>query len=315
MLTADETDRDPSDPPEREGAEQGGGSRDASDAPSSAGGVLRRLRAAGLLPQKRRGQHFLHDPKLLTAVVDDAEVLAEDSIFEVGTGPATLTRHLARRSARVLTVEIDPAMFAFAQSELAGYSNVEALCADALEGGRLNPKVERALVDLQPFGWVSNLPYSIAATLTVALLESTLSWKRALLLVQSEVADRLCAAPGTRVYGPVSALVAYWATCRRGRRVEPGAFWPRPRVRSCFVELTPGEPLGSRQDYPAYAALVRYLFRGRRKQLRRLLTDLIGGPQTQATLARLALDPQTRPERLQPFDVLRLSREIPSDAV
>src|SRR4029450_13076376 len=104
---------------------------DPAPAPEGAG-VLRRLRDAGLLPRKALGQHFLHDPKLLRALVDEAQVGSEDRDFEVGTGPGTPPRGLARRAAEVLTVEVDAKMLAFARSELQGFPNIRYHLGDAL---------------------------------------------------------------------------------------------------------------------------------------------------------------------------------------
>lgn len=283
--------------------------------PQSAAGVLRRLREAGLAPRKRRGQHFLHDPRLLRAVVEEAGITDQDRVFEVGTGPGTLTRHLAGRAARVLTVEIDPEMAAFAARDLGSPDHVTFFCADVLEGRQVNPRVEKLLRSLQPFVWVSNLPYSVAATLVVAVLESELAWMRATLLVQKEVADRLAARPGDRAYGPLTLLVAFWARVRRGREVSRGAFWPPPRVRSSFVHLDPSGPLGPRQDYRAYAAWVRRLFGHRRKQLGALLKKALGPDRAARALATGRLAPQTRPELLEPRDFLCLAREFPMKVV
>ncbi len=283
--------------------------------PESAAGVLRRLREAGLAPRKQRGQHFLHDPRLLSAIVTDAGVSDQDRVFEVGTGPGTLTRHLAGRASRVLTVEVDPRMAAFAERDLGSPDHVTFLCEDVLDGRELHPRVESLLRQLQPFVWVSNLPYSVAATLIVAVVESDLSWDRATLLVQKEVADRLTARPGERAYGPLGALVSFWARTRPGRAVSAGAFWPPPRVKSSFVHLEPSEALGSRDDYRAYSDWVRELFGHRRKQLGRLLKDALGPDRATRALASGALDAEARPGVLPPRSFLFLAQEFPLKVV
>ena len=282
--------------------------------PASAAGVLRRLRDAGLRPRKHRDQHFLHDPGLLQAVVEDAKVSSETRVFEVGTGPGTLTRQLAARASKVLTVEVDPAMAAFAQQDLGSLDNVTVLCEDVLEGRRLNPRVEASLRRIQPFVWLSNLPYSIAATLIVVVLESPLEWTRAVLLVQEEVAGRLAAGPGERAYGPVSALVAFWANVRPGRAVPPGAFWPPPKVKSRFVHLEP-HVIGPRRDYQAYAAWVKGLFKGRRKQIGKLLKAAIGPDRAARALQAGGLNSAARPGELKARDFLFLAQEFPLNVV
>jgi 16S rRNA (adenine1518-N6/adenine1519-N6)-dimethyltransferase len=282
-------------------------------APATAAGVLGRLRGAGLLPRHRLGQHFLHDPKLLEALVRDAAVGPEDTVFEVGTGPATLTRVLAARAQRVLTVEVDPPMMAFAKAELAGLVNVTFLERDVLDGsGHLDPEVCAQLRSCERFVWVSNLPYQVATRLVVQVCEQGLVWSRASLLVQHEVALRLAAVPGGRAYGPATALLAYWVRDRtRGRRIPAGAFWPPPRVDGSVILLSEVVPMGQPEEYPAYAACVRRLFGGRRKQLQRLFREILGPENVERALQVAGCEPRARPESLGPVDFLNLSREFP----
>jgi 16S rRNA (adenine1518-N6/adenine1519-N6)-dimethyltransferase len=280
-------------------------------APDSSG-VLGRLRRAGLLPRKALGQHFLHDPKLLAALAEEARVGPGDSVLEIGTGPGTLTRELARRAGRVLTVDVDPRLLGFARQELKGFPNIQFHEGDALEGkGKaLSRDLVVRLRALEPFIWVSNLPYNVAATAIVLLLESGLEWTRASLLVQEEVAERIAAGPGEPAYGPTSALVAFWAGARLGRRVPAGAFWPPPRVTSRVLHLERGPPLAPAGQYPGYRAWVRKLFAGRRKQLRALLRRALG-PEGDRALAAWGWDPSRRPETLAPEDFLRLAVRFP----
>ena len=293
--------------------------RVAGDVPQSvpappAAGVLARLREARLLPRHRLGQHFLHDPKLLEALVRDAVVGAEDAVFEVGTGPATLTRVLAEHAAQVLTVEVDPRMMAFARHELSGCSNVTFLQRDVLDGaGKVDAEVEAHLRLHQPFVWVSNLPYQVATRLVVRVCEQGLRWSRASLLVQHEVALRLTASPGESAYGVSTALLSFWVRRRtRGRRIPAGSFWPVPRVDGSLIQLSEVAAFAPPEEYPAYAACVRRLFAGRRKQLRRLLREILGSECVERALELGGWDPRTRPENLGPEDFLKLSREFPS---
>ena len=134
-------------------------------APGGGTGLLGRLKSAGLAPRKSLGQHFLHDPSILSSLVESAGVGKGSHVLEIGTGPGTLTRELASRSSSVLTVEIDERMGAFAAVELEGFDNVEILQLDALDGKRkLHPLLLERLEGLGEFTWVSNLPYKIATT-------------------------------------------------------------------------------------------------------------------------------------------------------
>lgn len=274
-------------------------------------GVLLRLRASGLVPRRPLGQHFLHDPGLLAALACDAAIRPDERVFEVGTGPGTLTRELALRAARVLTVEVDAGLLAFAREELSGFSNVSFLHADVLARGGLEPAVAAELHAFEPFVWVSNLPYNIATHLVLEVCESPLRWDRAHLLVQSEVAQRLTAAPGAPEYGPVTALLAYWARERTaGRRVPAGAFWPPPSVDSRVVRLAGRSPLGAAEEYPGYRAWVKRLFTSRRKQIGRLLRDCLGTARAAEALGLGGWDPRSRAGELGPEDFLLLARRF-----
>jgi len=271
-----------------------------------------RLESAGLFPKKALGQHYLQDPRLLSAVVAEAGVSEGDRVFEVGTGPGTLTRQLALKAGRVLTVEKDPKLVEFARSELQGFANISFCCADVLESrDRLSASVLSELEPLGPFIWVSNLPYGIATPLIVTFCESSLPWTRAAVTVQGEVADRIAALPGERAYGPVTLLVSYWAAPRRGRKIPPGAFWPAPEVTSRVLHLERTEPLGTREEYPAYRHWVKLLFSERRKQLRGLLRKALG-PSSGKALELLGKAPERRAEHLAPADFLSLARAFPA---
>lgn len=275
-------------------------------------GVLLRLRREGFLPRKALGQHFLLDPRILGAIADAAGVGPSDVVFEVGTGPGTLTRELAGRARRVITVEVDAAIQAFARRELAEHDNIDYLCASVIaRDGRLDPRVDAALRDAGPFLWVSNLPYNLATSLIVTVCESGLSWSRAALTVQAEVARRLTAVSPSRDYGPTTALVAYWADVRAGARIAPGSFSPAPKVDSRVLLVRRRDPLGDPRDpdeYGRYRRWVKTLFAHRRKQVGRLLRQALGEEEGIAVCERLGWDPTRRPETLMPGDFLALAR-------
>ena len=286
-----------------------------SERPSSSGaqpGILKRLREAGLLPRKLLGQHFLHDPRILQGIASAAGIGPLDRVFEVGTGPGTLTRELARKASHVFTIDVDSRMLAFAEEELRDFSNVRFLCADVLAGrSRLRAEVLEVLRSMEPFSWVSNLPYGIASALIVAFCESDLRWIRAVLTLQDEVADRILAPPGKAPYGPLSALVAFWASARGGKRIHAGAFWPRPKVESRVVHLERHEPMGDAGDYGRYKAWVKRTLGARRKQIGRILRDALGAEEAKRFLAGTGWDPALRPGCLGPSDFLLLARTFP----
>ncbi len=276
-------------------------------------GVLQRLKAAGLAPRKGLGQHFLHDPKLLEAMTDAAELTPGEGVFEVGTGPGTLTRHLAAHARRVFSVEVDARLVAFAGRELEDLDNVEILEADVLERkSQLNPQVAEKLRELGAFRWVSNLPYSVATPLILAVLGANLPWRRCVLTVQWEMAERLCAAPGDPGYGAATALVRFWAIARTLRRIGAGTFWPPPRVESAVLELEPRDPPLVTTCYQAYRTWVRALFRSRRKQLRTLLKEVLGPAEAARALELGGWEPERRAETFDVSDFLLLAENFRS---
>ena len=280
-------------------------------------GWLDRYRAAGLLPRHARGQHFLTDPALLDSIAEAAGLTDQDTVFEVGTGPATLTRSLAARAGCVLSVEVDPRLAAFAERELRGHSNVEILQADVLPGQRtLAPLVVERLRSLGAFVWVSNLPYGIATPLTIELLRQDFPWRQAVLLVQAEVAERFAASPGSgrrAAYGPASVLVQSFARVERLRRLRPGAFWPPPKVDSALIRLQPAADPVDPALFDVLRGWVLRLFRERRKQLGGLLRDAVGPEQAALILRVTGWDPGRRPESLERDDFVRLARGFSLD--
>lgn len=277
-----------------------------------AGGLLRRLRAAGLSPKRSLGQNFLHDPGLLRSLVDAADIGADEAIFEVGTGPGTLTAELARKARCVLSVEIDDRMARFARGELAGLDNVEIVVGDVLESkSRLRESVAERLRALGDFKWVSNLPYAVATPLIIAFLQAGFRWQRAVLTLQTEVAERLAAGPGETGYGAVSPLLWFWATARKLRPISAGSFWPRPRVESAAVRLDPRVAGPDPALWPAYQAWVRRLFQSRRKQVGKLLRPLVGEVGVEEFLRDFGVQGTERPESLPPEAFLLLARKFP----
>ena len=292
-------------------------------------GVLGRLKQAGLAPRKSLGQHFLHDPKILASLAESSGVQPGSRVLEIGTGPATLTRELACRSASVLTVEIDDKMSAFAAAELAEFDNVEILKLDALGGKRkLNPLLFDRLISLGEFTWVSNLPYQIATTVIIALLEAGVSWQRAVLTVQNEVAERICSGPviqgkGRRIgsksqqsigYGPASLLVGYWAEAQYLKKISPGSFWPPPKVESAIILLEPRYKAITeemKRDYVSFSKWVQLLFQQRRKQLGGSLKNILGEADANKALTLGALSATLRPENLHLEDFRFLARVFP----
>lgn len=263
--------------------------------PRALAGVLRRhgVRAATSL-----GQHFLVDPAALRAIVDAAELTAADDVLEVGPGVGVLTAALADRARSVTAVELDGRMVAVLQETLAGRANVTVVQADALA-------VDLYALGARPSRIAANLPYQITTPLLERFLGDARRPPLVVVLVQEEVARRMCATAANerapRERGYLSVFVESFADARIVRRVPARAFRPPPRVSSAIVALrTRARPGFAPLDQTAFLRFVSDVFRHRRKQLRGALGHEAGVDKERAERALHAsgIAPTRRPEEL-----------------
>ena len=272
-------------------------------------GTAHVLRSHGIRPRKRFGQHFLVSRATLERILEAAALTPQDGILEVGAGIGTLTVALAPRVRAVVAVEMDPALLPALREQTAPFANVALQSGDIMRmdlqalAGRLPP----------PRKTVSNLPYNIASPLLAALLEPSLRFRRLVVTVQREVAERLTASPGTKAYGALSVAVQYRAAADVVARVPPAAFFPRPDVESAVVRLAPhDEPPVEVGDEALFRRVVRAAFAQRRKTLRNTLAaGLLIAPDAAAAACRAAgLDPGRRGETLDLAAFAALARAL-----
>lgn len=241
----------------------------------------------GLAADKGFGQNFLVDASALAAIVQAAELGPDDEVWEVGAGLGTLSRELAARTGRVVTIELDRRMQPVLAETLAPYSNVELRMTDALEVDWTEATPGAV--------FVANLPYNVGTAVLTRVLASG-RFRRLVVLLQREVAGRLAASPGTAAYGSLSLWVAHHGKVRVLRKVPPGAFLPPPKVTSAIVRIDVDPD--ARPD-PGTFALVRDGFKHRRKTLKaNLLAAGDDAPDVEAAIAQLGLDPKVRAEAL-----------------
>ena len=253
------------------------------------------LRRHGVRPAKRLGQNFLIDPNIIGKIVRLAGLGANDRVLEVGAGTGTLTRALAATGATVVAYEIDDRLRPVLEEVLAGAANVELRFADA------------ATADLSGAGWtmVANLPYYLSTTLLLDRLQAGSQPERFVVMVQREVAERLTAGPGSRVYGIPSVITRLYATPRLAFRVPASVFYPQPEVESAVVEIVRHPPA----SHAATAArLAAAAFGQRRKMLRRSLVGMLTEPEP--VLAAAGIDPRSRPEELDVAQFLALAEVV-----
>ncbi|MGW3244319.1 16S rRNA (adenine(1518)-N(6)/adenine(1519)-N(6))-dimethyltransferase RsmA [Streptomyces sp. NPDC001070] len=259
---------------------------------------IRELAAAlGVRPTKQRGQNFVIDANTVRRIVRTADVGPEDVVVEVGPGLGSLTLALLEVAKHVTAVEIDDVLAAALPSTVAarlpGRADRFALVhSDAL-------RVEE-LPGPPPTALVANLPYNVAVPVLLHMLATFPGIERTLVMVQSEVADRLAAGPGSKVYGVPSVKAAWYAEVKRAGAIGRNVFWPAPNVDSGLVSLVRRkEPLATTATREQVFAVVDAAFAQRRKTLRAALAGWAGSAAAaEEALVAAGVSPQARGESL-----------------
>ncbi|MGV9806231.1 16S rRNA (adenine(1518)-N(6)/adenine(1519)-N(6))-dimethyltransferase RsmA [Micromonospora chersina] len=252
----------------------------------------------GVSPTKKLGQNFVHDPNTVRRIVTTAGLAPDDVALEVGPGLGSLTLALLPVAAHVHAVELDPALAAALPETAARFAGADAARLTVHPGDALRVTAGD-LANPAPTALVANLPYNVAVPVVLHLLAELPSLRHGLVMVQKEVADRLVAGPGSKVYGIPSVKLAWYARSRAAGKVPPNVFWPVPNVDSGLVAFTRREP--PRADVPREAvfAVVDAAFAQRRKTLRAALAGWAGGPdRAAAALTAAGVDPGARGESL-----------------
>jgi 16S rRNA (adenine1518-N6/adenine1519-N6)-dimethyltransferase len=268
---------------------------------------VRRRDDGGRTPPIRKslGQHFLDDPRILDRIADALELTLDDTLIEIGPGRGSLTARLHGKARRLICIEYDRALAARLRERYAGDASVTVIQADVLSS-------DFAEIAGGPFKLVGNIPYYITTPILFKALEPPRP-SRAVYLVQREVAQRLVAKPGTSDYGALSVNAQALSRIELLFRVAPGSFHPPPKVESAVVRVTPlDRSIIADDEQPAFRKLVQDAFGLRRKQMRRVVRELldIDAPAADALLASAVIDPSVRPETLSADAFARLARAI-----
>lgn len=273
---------------------------------------LRRvLRSRNIKPSRLLGQNFLIDHNILGLIAEEAKVSREDFVLEVGAGTGLLSAYLAERAGWLTSIEIDCRLCEIWREFLSAYPNAEIINADILGSKHcLNNEVKRRVWEkfhqlrLSKFKCVSNLPYSIATSTIVALLEEGV--ELLLVTVQKELAIKIASSDGSREYGLISAVVQLLGKPQVIRIIPRTVFYPRPRVDACLlrVERKTPPPL-----YRSAKTIASHLFRYRRKTIARALTISMGLP-GKSLCAEAGIPPSLRAGSLSSDSLLRLTQAL-----
>ena len=233
------------------------------------------LQKYGFNFQKKFGQNFLIDTRILEEIISAAQITKEDFVLEIGPGIGTMTQYLCEAAREVVAVEIDKNLIPILADTLSAYDNVEVINEDIL-------KVDiKALAEARnqgrPIKVVANLPYYITTPIIMGLFESHVPIDSITIMVQKEVADRMQEGPGSKEYGALSLAVQYYANPKIVVHVPPSCFMPQPKVGSAVIRLVRHEqPPVEVQDEKLMFQLIRASFNQRRKTLANGLNNFPG---------------------------------------
>ena len=270
--------------------------------------VIREL--AGKLditPTKKLGQNFVIDPNTVRYIVDQSRITEADVVLEVGPGLGSLTLGLIAKAHKVVAVEIDPRLAQELPHTVQRFAPDYADRLTVIEANALKITPEE-IGGVQPTSIVANLPYNVAVPVIIHLLEVFPSVTNVLVMVQKEVADRICAGPGSRTYGIPSVKIKWFGRAEAAGNIGKNVFWPAPNVDSGLVRIIVEPQEGNRTKV---FSIVDACFAHRRKTLRAGLSEYAGSAAIAETALRDAgLDPSDRAEKLDLSSFVALSETL-----
>ncbi len=263
--------------------------------------------------QKRFGQNFLTDGNLLDSIVEKAGIGGNDTVVEVGCGGGTLTAAIAKKAKRVIGFEIDGNLKPVLKETLAEYDNTEIIFRDVMKVSA--GEIER--IAGGDYAVVANLPYYITTPVLMKFLEEGENVTSVTVTVQEEVADRLCALPGTPEYGAITVAVNAAGNAEKVMRIGRNLFYPVPNVDSAVVKITIDRDKYDAETRAMIRSVVRAAFQSRRKTLVNNLMQAfkISRAEAESAVAAAGIEPMTRGETLGVEDYRRLAERLKERSV
>ena len=272
--------------------------------------VIKSLMAdAGITFRKEFGQNFLTNRIIPEDIADNCADSSDSLILEIGPGIGCLTQELAMRYSKVVAVEIDKGLIPILEKTLADFDNVTVINGDIMKIDLPTLIAEHA--DGRPVSVCANLPYYITTPILMLLLESGIKFSSITVMVQNEVASRLCAKPGSSDYGAITTAIGYYGTVRKLFKVSAGCFVPAPKVDSAVVRIDLyDKPMYEVRDERLFKNLIKAAFEMRRKTLQNAISAKyphIPKETLLSAIAEIGHDERVRGERLSTEDFARLA--------
>lgn len=262
------------------------------------------LNKNGFYFEKRYGQNFLTDEKLLNELVEKAGVTASDTVIEIGVGAGTLTAALVKKAKRVIGYEIDKKLQPVLKETLADYKNAEIVFKDIMK----EPMSEIESRAGGRFSVVANLPYYITTPVLMRFIEESKAVDKIAVTVQEEVADRLCAKPATADYGAITVAINAVGSAEKVMRIDRSRFMPAPNVDSAVAVINIDRDKYPDLDYKAFREVVKSAFSSRRKTLaNNLMRDFsLSREKAESAVFAVKGDIKARGETLTAEEFIRL---------
>jgi len=280
--------------------------------------IQRLLAGAGVEPNKRLGQHFLIDLNLMELLLSNANITENDIVLEVGTGTGSLTGELVQRAGKVIAVECDDVLAGITKQHLRNAKNFEMVIADVLESkNTINHEVIEKLQAAQQefFGrvlLVANLPYNVASSVMLNLLDGPVVADEMIVTVQKEVAHRMAAEADSDDYGVLSIFLTAMGQCRVLRKLSPKVFWPPPQVDSAMVRFDRDpKKVAEIHNIELFKEVVNLFMNHRRKMMRACVKyaegKLANVHNWEDIFTRAFIEPHHRPEELSATDYVSIA--------
>lgn len=264
-------------------------------------------------PSKKLGQNFLINPQIKQRIVNAANLQPKDIVLEIGPGVGAITSILLTHKIKLITIEVDKRLVELLTTKLKTYNNFTLYNIDALKVDW--DKILFEYTQSSDVKLVANLPYSISSLLVLKIIRSQLI-SQATIMVQKEMADRLCAKVGTHAYNMFTILVQLFLDVQKLFDVDPSNFSPKPKVQSCVIQLTKKQPVSDLYDISDFEVIDNFLhlaFSNKRKTLVNNLIAQYDKSKILNVLQQIQLPSMIRAEQISPCDLIKIMKALNND--